>query len=141
MSAMHSIRRSAATLAVALASLVAAAPAAAQHVGATYQVGDASGGSGPTLSALYASADGYCQVIAKLRRLPHPAGLGPAQVHKVAPVIDFVHDGVHVHVERGPATLPCVRGPVMYQVRVLDGRAMFGATTGWINSTNLIVPR
>jgi hypothetical protein len=139
--AMTSIRRGAAVLAVALLPFVAAVPAAAQHIGTTYKVGDASGNTGPTMSALYADVDGYCQVIAKLRKLPHPGSLAPPQVHQVAPVIDFLRDGLHVRVERGPLPIPCVRGVAMYQVRVLDGRAMFGATDGWINTTNMIGPR
>ena len=138
---MRSARRSAAALAVALLAFGAAGPAAAQSVGGTYRVGDAAGSGGTTMSALYAALDGYCRVVAKLRTNQHPGMLSPAQIHQLLPVIDFLRDGVRVRVVRGPAPLPCVHGPAYFSVRVLDGHATFGATTGWINGMNLVVPR
>jgi hypothetical protein len=137
---MRSARRSAAALAAALLALGAAGPTAAQSVGGTYRVGDASGGGGTTMSALYAALDGYCRVVAKLRKTPHPGTLSPAQIHQLVPVIDFLRDGARVQVVHGPSSLPCVHGPAYFSVRVLDGHATFGATTGWINGMNLVAP-
>ena len=137
---MRSVRRAVAAVTLALLPLSMAAPVLGQSVGQTYRVGDAAGTGGTTMSALYSSLDGYCRVVAKLRTTPHPAGLNPAQVHQLAPAIDFLRDGLHVQIVHGPAQLPCVHGPAYFAVRVLDGRAMFGGSTGWINSMNL-VPR
>jgi hypothetical protein len=137
---MRSVRRAAAAVTLALLSVGAAVPAFGQSVGQTYRVGDAAGSGGTTMSALYSSLDGYCLVVAKLRTLPHPGGLNPAQVHQVAPAIDFLHDGLHVQIVHAPAPLPCNHGQHYLAVRVLDGHAMFGATNGWINGANL-VPR
>jgi hypothetical protein len=138
---MRSAHRFARVLAVALVAFGAAGPAGAQSIGKIYQVGDAAGSGGTTMSALYATLDGYCRVVAKLRNTPHPGMLSPAQIHQLLPVIDFLRDGVRVQVVHGPASLPCVHGPAYFTVRLVDGHATFGATTGWINGMNLVVPR
>ncbi|HTW85191.1 MAG TPA: hypothetical protein VMD91_14070 [Candidatus Sulfotelmatobacter sp.] len=137
---MLSARRSLAA-ALALALPLVAVPAAAQTVGQTYRIGDAAGTGATSMGAIYATLDGYCRVVSKLRAQPHPASLSPAQVHHLAPAIDFVRDGLHVQVVHGPAQLPCVHGPRYFSVRILDGRAMFGATAGWVNAANLVAAK